>query len=275
MKKKRNMLTMAAGIIIGLVLAGPAAHAAETSLQALPSTQSVYLDGKKLELEAYSINGANYVKLRDVGEAVGFNVYWDGAVQIESGKPYTGKGPETASTVSTDDTRYIPKAGDVITCDDGTLYTITDVSRWDGNMFASGPLPELPAPTCDWSLLDQPEMPRAEATHFTSTSNGKEYLFMCNLYETRRMLYTLYNAIGNNPETWRNGAPVLTSNGEQLVKINLSIPDDMTYQMFWPWRASEIEDMFNSCPHGTYSMQAWDVYCDGVFQRTEYEIRVD
>ena len=33
-------------------------------------------------------------KLRDIGEAVGFNVYWDGAsVQVESDKPYTGAAP--------------------------------------------------------------------------------------------------------------------------------------------------------------------------------------
>ena len=34
------------------------------------------------------------MKLRDIGEAVDFNVYWDGsAVQIESDKPYTGEAP--------------------------------------------------------------------------------------------------------------------------------------------------------------------------------------
>ena len=42
------------------------------------------------------IEGNNYVKLRDVGEAVGFNVWWDGenhTVQIESDLPYTGIPP--------------------------------------------------------------------------------------------------------------------------------------------------------------------------------------
>ena len=32
------------------------------------------------------------MKLRDIGEQVGFNVFWDsvnGCVQVESGKPYT------------------------------------------------------------------------------------------------------------------------------------------------------------------------------------------
>ena len=89
------------------------------------------------------------------------------------------------------------------------------------------------------------------------------------------MLYTLYNAIGDNPATWQNGGPVLTSKGNQLVHINLSIPDDQTYQMFWPWRASEIVNLFNSLPAGTFSMQAWDVYKDGVFLQTEYQIRTN
>ena len=47
-------------------------------------------------MEAYGIAGHNYVKLRDIGKAVGFNIYWDsdnGCVQVESGKPYTGEAP--------------------------------------------------------------------------------------------------------------------------------------------------------------------------------------
>jgi uncharacterized protein YkwD len=37
------------------------------------------------------INGSNYVRLRDIGELMGFNVYWDGTVQIDSTSPYTGQ----------------------------------------------------------------------------------------------------------------------------------------------------------------------------------------
>ena len=47
-------------------------------------------------MEAYVINGNNYVKLRDIGEQVGFNVFWDadsGCVQIETDAPYTGEAP--------------------------------------------------------------------------------------------------------------------------------------------------------------------------------------
>lgn len=44
-------------------------------------------------MEAYNINGSNYVKLRDAGRQVGFNVYWDNGVQVDTGAPYTGVAP--------------------------------------------------------------------------------------------------------------------------------------------------------------------------------------
>ena len=47
-------------------------------------------------MQAYNIAGHNYVKLRDIGKAVGFNVFWDadsGCVQIEIDAPYTGEAP--------------------------------------------------------------------------------------------------------------------------------------------------------------------------------------
>ena len=84
-------------------------------------------------------------------------------------------------------------------------------------------------------------MPRAEARHFTS--GGQDYLFQRNLYETRRMLYTLYNAIGDNPETWQNGQPVKFPSGNDKVKINLTIPADVTPQSFWPWRSEQITEL--------------------------------
>ena len=120
--------------------------------------------------------------------------------------------------------------------------------------------------------LETPCNPTLKARHFTS--GGQDYLFQRNLYETRRMLYTLYNAIGDNPETWQNGQPVKFPSGNDKVKINLTIPADVTPQSFWPWRSEQITELFNSCPPGTYSLEAWDVYKNGVFQYTEYSIYV-
>lgn len=90
MSRKKNILLASACIVLGMALAGPAAHAAEEVLTTVRSTHQFYLDGDQIQLEAYLINGNNYVKLADVGEALDFNVYWDGAVRIESGAPYTG-----------------------------------------------------------------------------------------------------------------------------------------------------------------------------------------
>ena len=76
MKKTNVVLTLCMGMLIGLMLAGPAAHAVESFLKAYPSVHTFYVDGQQVQMEAYNINGNNYVKLRDIGQAVGFNVYW-------------------------------------------------------------------------------------------------------------------------------------------------------------------------------------------------------
>lgn len=271
---KKPYTSFVTGLLVGVALfSGTTAYAA--GIMAERSTNRIFVDGKEVQVEAYTIHNNNFMQLRDVGKAVGFNVYWDsdnGCVQVESGKPYTGTAPQQTAAAPTDGSRYVPKVGDVIRCDDGTNYTIKDVSRWDKNAFSSAPLGELPIATCDWSKLPQPEMPQAEARHFTS--GGQDYLFQRNLYETRRMLYTLYNAIGDNPETWQNGQPVKFPSGNDKVKINLTIPVEVTPQSFWPWRSEQITELFNSCPPGTYSLEAWNVYKNGVFQYTEYSIHV-
>ena len=90
-----RILYGAACFMLGAVMfGGGVAYAA--GVLAERSTNTVYVDGRRVELEAYSINDTNYVKLRDVGQAVGFNVYWNGAVQIQSGAPYTGEAPASA-----------------------------------------------------------------------------------------------------------------------------------------------------------------------------------
>ena len=88
---KKATLCLLIGLMLGTMLSGPAVEAA--GILAERSAQAVYIDGAPVTLETYNIGGSNYVKLRDLGQAVGFNVYYDGAVQIESGKPYTGEPP--------------------------------------------------------------------------------------------------------------------------------------------------------------------------------------
>lgn len=52
-----------------------------SELEAQRSSATIYLDGKKVELTAYLINGNNYFKLRDLGAALDFGVIWDGATK--------------------------------------------------------------------------------------------------------------------------------------------------------------------------------------------------
>lgn len=51
----------------------------------------ITIDGKPVELNAYTIEGNNYFKLRDLGAALGFNVSWDKekGVIIDSSTPYS------------------------------------------------------------------------------------------------------------------------------------------------------------------------------------------
>ena len=136
--------SFAAGFLTCLLVVGITTTAYAAGIMAERSTHRIYVDGREVQMEAYVINGNNYVRLADIGKQVGFNVYWDSntkTVQIEADKPYTGIAPQQTAAAPTDGSRYVPKVGDVIRCDDGTDYTITDVSRWDKNAFSSAPPP--------------------------------------------------------------------------------------------------------------------------------------
>ena len=100
MSRAKEAIIMGIGILAGIALSGPAAQGV-ASLTATLSSQTIYVDGQQVSMTAYAIGGNNYVKLRDVGQAVGFNVYFDGgAVQIESDKPYTGEAPASPQTAA-------------------------------------------------------------------------------------------------------------------------------------------------------------------------------
>ena len=96
----KKILYLLIGLALGFALGSPAAQAIEGIL-AQRCTSPILLNGAPVEIEAYNINGHNYFKLRDIGKAIGFNVYWnaeDGTVQIETNRPYTGEAPAKAET---------------------------------------------------------------------------------------------------------------------------------------------------------------------------------
>ena len=118
---KQNITAMVTGMVIGASLVGGAA----AGVVAEPTWQKIYVDGQQVSMTAYNIAGNNYVRLRDIGQQVGFNVYWSDGVQIDTDAPYTGIAPvREATALLTDITEpHIVVTGDVVGCH-GHLLTI-------------------------------------------------------------------------------------------------------------------------------------------------------
>ena len=70
MKKK----DFALGILCGAILFS-GATAVAAGVTAGPTWHNIYVDGQQVSMTAYNIAGNNYVRLRDIGQQVGFNVY--------------------------------------------------------------------------------------------------------------------------------------------------------------------------------------------------------
>ena len=99
---KKSIPSFVVGLLCGMTLfGGSVAYAA--GVMAEPTWQPIFVDGQQVSMTAYNIGGNNYVKLRDIGQMVGFNVYWKDGVQVDSGAAYTGVAPEeTTKTVDLD-----------------------------------------------------------------------------------------------------------------------------------------------------------------------------
>lgn len=95
---KRDMGMMLAGLALGAMLTGGAVAAGIT---AEPAWFPIYVDGQQVQMTAFNIAGNNYVKLRDIGQAVGFNVYYQNGVQVDSDAPYTGEAPAHPAAAET------------------------------------------------------------------------------------------------------------------------------------------------------------------------------
>ena len=88
MSRRKDVALMLTGAVLGASLVGGVTAA---GVMAEPSWQKIYVDGEQVSMTAYNIGGNNFVKLRDIGKAVNFNVYWDNGVQIDSDADYTGE----------------------------------------------------------------------------------------------------------------------------------------------------------------------------------------
>ena len=256
---RKEVALVAGGVLLGAAVAGPAASAALTAQQ---SSQRIYVDGEPVQIEAYSIGGNNYCKLRDVGKAVGFHVSYDAltnTVRINTDEAYSDEAAVSATVkLPTDGSQYVPQVGNRILCADGTEYEIKDVSRWDNNVYQAAKLPPLPTPSCDWSKFPTLTLPEPEVRHYNDQYGDD--LFVRNVYEVRRMVCTIYNALGEEPSAWRDGKPLATV--ETVIP-----PEYEAYTAkFWPWNESNLTDLVQSRPNSRYYVDAFDFYHDGAYQ---------
>jgi hypothetical protein len=84
-----------AGIIAAALLIGSVTATAAEEITAKLSPQKIYVDGQRVELLAYNISDNNYVRLRDLGKAADFSVFYDASgdsVRIDRGYGYEDGG---------------------------------------------------------------------------------------------------------------------------------------------------------------------------------------
>jgi len=70
---RASIRALAAGLLAALVLQPIPAGAVE----ARPTTNPIYVDGKLVELDSYTINGYTYYKIRDLAGVLNFGVDYD------------------------------------------------------------------------------------------------------------------------------------------------------------------------------------------------------
>ncbi|MPM31549.1 hypothetical protein SDC9_78104 [bioreactor metagenome] len=71
---------------------------------AVLNSSAIYKDGVQVSLTAYTINGNNYFKLRDIGQAFDFGVTWDGSantIKIDTSTGYTAESGAATATGAT------------------------------------------------------------------------------------------------------------------------------------------------------------------------------
>ena len=85
------------------------------------------------------------------------------------------------------------------------------------------------------------------------------YLFVRNLYETRRMVNTLCGQ----------------RKGGGLLHIRLTVPEDISSDAFSQWDPEHLIALADAGRSDTICLEAWDMFKNGVYYKTLYEIGID
>ena len=124
---------------------------------AINGTSNITKDGVAVSLKAYMINDNNYFKLRDLGQALDFEVSWDGTnncILIDTTKPYTGAdvpAPAESSIVYYEAYPHVPDYGAIADAKPisegprteagvtayGYTYAVADITQEESHAFGA------------------------------------------------------------------------------------------------------------------------------------------
>ncbi|WP_110462798.1 PDZ domain-containing protein [Ruminiclostridium sufflavum] len=116
--------------------------------QAIINSSSIYKDGGKVSLTAYTINGNNYFKLRDIGQAFDFGVTWDGTANTIKIDTSTGYMLESSSESTT-------ATGATLGIGGSTVSALAMMMQgWPAGVHVEAFVPNGPAQTAGMQLYD-------------------------------------------------------------------------------------------------------------------------
>ena len=64
-----------------VAIGGELSSEIEQDMNVVENDTPIYVDGRRTAITAYNINGSSYFKIRDIADAAGFEIQWDGGSQ--------------------------------------------------------------------------------------------------------------------------------------------------------------------------------------------------
>ena len=64
-----------------VAIGGELSSEVEQDMNVVENNTPIYVDGRQTAITAYNINGSSYFKIRDIADAAGFEIQWDGGSQ--------------------------------------------------------------------------------------------------------------------------------------------------------------------------------------------------
>lgn len=222
MNRTREVIFMGIGILTGITLCGPAAQAADY-LKATISSQPIYVNGQRVQMEAYSIHGNNFIMLRDIGRAVDFGVTYDAATNSVHIDPHSSyqeevkqgeQTPTSPSAIPSEETvRAAIKALKTV-YPSGTVYPAPYRSTSNGPYGVSSTNCAGWATLCSdtafgnlpWRRVDRPSWDQIRAGDLVEYRNGTTHHVVVVLDRTDEYISTTESG-SNNKARWGGQYP--------------------------------------------------------------------